>query len=65
GLQKSITGGDVYYAKYRGYTSLLYFAGGNPTFHTRQDRPKISSPELLEPMALLIQSTLQQITSGF
>jgi hypothetical protein len=65
GLQKSITAGDLYYAKYRGYTSLLYFSGGNPTFHTRQDRPEISSPELLQPMALLIQATLQQVISSF
>lgn len=65
GLQESITGGDVYYAKYRGYTSIAYFSGGNPTFHTRQDTPLDSGPELLEPMAILIQSMLQQVISNF
>ena len=54
----------LFYAKYHGYPELLYFAGGNPTFHTRQDTPETSGPELLEPMARLIKATLQKVVSG-
>lgn len=63
GLQNAI-GGDLTYAKFHGYSELLYFAGGNPTFHTHQDNPETSSPQILEPMARLIKSTLQQIIDG-
>lgn len=63
GLQNSI-GGDLTYAKFHGYSNLLYFAGGNPTFHTHQDTPETSSPQILEPIARLIKSALQEVVSG-
>jgi hypothetical protein len=61
GLQNSIGGGDLYYAKYFGYDQLLYFATGNPTFHTRKDTPENTGPEILEPLARLIKFAFAQI----
>ena len=61
GLQNSIGGGDLFYAKYFGYSQLLYFAGGNAKFHTREDTPETTGPELLEPIARLIKSAFEQI----
>lgn len=61
GLQTAINGGDLFYAKYFGYSELLYFAGGNANFHTRKDTPETTGPELLEPITRLIKSAFEQI----
>jgi PA domain. len=64
-MSGGINGGDLFLAKWHGYSNLMYFVAMNPTFHTRQDTEDISGPELLEPMAVLIKSTLQRTISEF
>lgn len=64
GLQNAIGGGDLFYAKYFGYPNLLYFAGANAKFHTREDTPETTGPELLEPIAKLIRSAFEKILAG-
>ncbi len=64
GLLDQITLGDLLYAQWHGYSNLLYLSGNNPVLHTPQDLPRVTGPELLEPMARACQSTLEQVISG-
>lgn len=65
GTKNSIVAGDVFYAVYHGYNNIMYISSSNPTFHTLQDTPEVTGPALLEPMAKLSRSALEQVISGF
>jgi hypothetical protein len=50
-IDVSAAPGEIAEYQRRGYRPLVGIVGSHPLHHTRRDRPDVTTPELLEPVA--------------
>jgi hypothetical protein len=53
--------GEIAEYQRRGYRPLIGLVGGHPLHHTRRDRPDVTGPEVLEPVARGLAALVAQL----